>query len=176
MYVKALNNGLFGINPGIELTSIDNLPRFVEVSCNMNILSFELIDTTANNINYEEPPVLHAESSNVHINSCDNNVVPVAVHRNIELPVMVENNNQLPVMVAKNNQLPVMVDKDNQLPVMVDKNNQLPVMVHKNNQLPVTSDCIELENYRGPTFIESKPLCIPICPITLSSLTEVGIH
>ena len=40
---KALNNGLFGINPGIELTSIDNLPRFVEVSCNMNILSFELI-------------------------------------------------------------------------------------------------------------------------------------
>ena len=42
MYVKALNNGLFGINPGIELTSIDNLPRFVEVSCNMNILSFDL--------------------------------------------------------------------------------------------------------------------------------------
>ena len=42
--VKALNNDLFGINPGIELTSIDNLPRFVEVSCNMNILSFELID------------------------------------------------------------------------------------------------------------------------------------
>ena len=41
MYVKALNNGLFGINPGIELTFIDNLPRFVEVSCNMNILSFE---------------------------------------------------------------------------------------------------------------------------------------
>ena len=53
--------------------------------------------------------MLHAESSNAHIN----NVVPVAVHRNIELPVMVENNNQLPVMVAKNNQLPVMVDKNN---------------------------------------------------------------
>ena len=57
LYVKALNNGLFGINPEIELTSIDNLPRFVEVSCKMNILSFELIDTTVNNINYEEPPV-----------------------------------------------------------------------------------------------------------------------
>ena len=41
MYVKALNNGLSGINPGIELTSIDNLPRFVEVSCNMNILFFD---------------------------------------------------------------------------------------------------------------------------------------
>ena len=103
MYVKALNNGLFGTNPGIELTSIDNLPRFVEVSCNMDILSFELIDTTVNNINYEEPPVLHAESSNAHIKSCDNDIVPVAVHRNIEQPVMVENNNQLFVMVAKNN-------------------------------------------------------------------------
>ena len=86
--IKALNNGLFGINPGIELTSIEKLPRFVEVSCNMSILSFELIDTTVNNINYEEPPVLHAESSNAHINSCDSNVVPVAVHRNTELPVM----------------------------------------------------------------------------------------
>ena len=61
-------------------------------------------------------PVLHAESSNAHTNSCDNNVVPVAVHRNIELPVMVAKNNQLPVMVDKNNQRPVMVDKDNQLP------------------------------------------------------------
>ena len=114
MYVKALNNGLFGINPGIELTSIDNLPRFVEVSCNMNILSYELSDTTVNNRNYEEPPVLHAESSNAHINSCDNNVVPAAVHRNIELPVM--------------------VDKDNQLPVMVDKNNQLLIGVGQNNR------------------------------------------
>ena len=79
-------------------------------------------------------------------------------------------------MVAKNNQLSVMVDKDNQLPVMIDKNNQLPVMVYKNNQLPVTSDDIEIENYRGPTFIESKRLCIPICPINVSSQTEIGIH
>ena len=142
MYVKALNNGLFGINPGIELTSIDNLPRFVEVSCNMNTLSFELIDTTVNNINYDEPPVLHAESSNAHINSCDNNVVPVpvAVYRNIELPVMVENNNELPVMVENNNQLPVMVENNNQLPVMVDKDNELPVMVDKDNELPVMVD------------------------------------
>ena len=152
MYVKALNNCLFGINPGIELTSIDNLPRFVEVSCNMNILSFELIDTTINNINYEEPPVLHAESSNAHINSCDNNVVPVAVHRNIELPVMVAKNNQLPVMVDKDNQLPVMVDKNNQLPVMVDKNNQLPVMVDKDNQLPVMVD----KNNQLPVMVDKN--------------------
>ena len=41
MYTKALNNGSFGINPGLDLTSIDNLSRFIEVSCNMNMLSFE---------------------------------------------------------------------------------------------------------------------------------------
>ena len=40
LYTKALNSGLFGINPGLELTYIDNLPRFIEVSCNMNMLSF----------------------------------------------------------------------------------------------------------------------------------------
>ena len=70
MYIKALNNGLFSINPGLELTSIDNLPRFIEVSCNMNMLSFEFIDATVNNINYNEHPVLHhlhAESSTAHL-------------------------------------------------------------------------------------------------------------
>ena len=51
MYINALNNGLFGINPGLELTSIDNLPRFIDLSCNMNMLSFEFIDATVNNIN-----------------------------------------------------------------------------------------------------------------------------
>ena len=59
MYIKALNNGLFGINPGLELTSIDNLPRFIEISCNMNVLSFEFIDATVNNINYNKHRVLH---------------------------------------------------------------------------------------------------------------------
>ena len=70
MYIKALNNGLFGINPGLELTSIDNLPRFIEVSCNMNMLSFKFIDATVNNINYNKQPVLHhlhAESSTTHL-------------------------------------------------------------------------------------------------------------
>ena len=33
------------------LTSIDNLPRFIDLSCNMNMLSFEFIDATVNNIN-----------------------------------------------------------------------------------------------------------------------------
>ena len=35
---------------------------------------------------------------------------------------------------------------------------------------------VEFENYRGPAFIESKLLCIAICPITVSLQTEIGIH
>ena len=70
MYIKALSNGLFGINPGLELTYIDNLPRFIVVSCNMN-MSFEFIDATVHNINYNEPPVLHAGSSTAHLISCE---------------------------------------------------------------------------------------------------------
>ncbi len=35
---------------------------------------------------------------------------------------------------------------------------------------------VEFENYRGPAFNENQPLCIPICPITVASQTEIGIH
>ncbi len=35
---------------------------------------------------------------------------------------------------------------------------------------------VEFENYRDPVFNESQPLCIPICPITVASQTEIGIH
>ena len=52
-------------------------------------------------------------------------------------------------------------------------------IIYQNNyqppDLPIAV-MVEFENYRGPEFIESKPLCIPICPITVSSQTEIGIH
>ena len=35
---------------------------------------------------------------------------------------------------------------------------------------------VDFENYRGPVFNENQPLCIPICPITVVSQTEIGIH
>ena len=35
---------------------------------------------------------------------------------------------------------------------------------------------MEFENYRGPVFNENQPLCIPICPITVTSQTEIGFH
>ena len=35
---------------------------------------------------------------------------------------------------------------------------------------------MEFEDYRGPVFYENQPLCIPICPITVTSQTEIGFH
>ena len=43
------------------------------------------------------------------------------------------------------------------------------VIIYQNNHQPPIAVMVEFENYRGPAFIESKPLCIPICPITVSS-------
>ena len=46
---------------------------------------------------------------------------------------------------------------------------------HQPPDLPIAV-MVEFENYRGPVFNESPPLCIPICPITVASQTEIGIH
>ena len=46
---------------------------------------------------------------------------------------------------------------------------------HQPPDLPI-SVIVEFENYRGSVFNEDKPLSIPICPITVSSQTEIGFH
>ena len=46
---------------------------------------------------------------------------------------------------------------------------------HQPPDLPIAV-MVEFENYRGPVFDENRPMCIPICPITVSSQTEIGIH
>ncbi len=46
---------------------------------------------------------------------------------------------------------------------------------HQPPDLPIAV-IVEFENYRGPVFNENQPLCIPICPITVASQTEIGIH
>ena len=46
---------------------------------------------------------------------------------------------------------------------------------HQPPDLPIAV-VIEFENYTGPVFYENRPLCIPICAITVSSHTEVGFH
>ena len=46
---------------------------------------------------------------------------------------------------------------------------------HQPPDLPIAV-IVEFENYRGPVFNENQPLCIPICPITVTSQTEIGFH
>ncbi|CAB3979507.1 ATP-dependent DNA helicase PIF1 [Paramuricea clavata] len=46
---------------------------------------------------------------------------------------------------------------------------------HQPPDLPIAV-IVQFENYRGPVFIENQPWCIPICPITVTSQTEIGFH
>ena len=46
---------------------------------------------------------------------------------------------------------------------------------HQPPDLPIAV-IVEFENYRGPVFNESRPLCIPIYPITVTSQTEIGFQ
>ncbi len=46
---------------------------------------------------------------------------------------------------------------------------------HQPPDLPIAV-IVKFENYRGPVFNENQPLCIPICPITVTSQTGIGIH
>ena len=51
--------------------------------------------------------------------------------------------------------------------IIFNSNHQLP-------DLPIAV-MVEFENYRRPVFDENRPSCIPICPVTVTSLTEIGI-
>ena len=46
---------------------------------------------------------------------------------------------------------------------------------HQPPDLPIAV-IVEFEDYRGPVFKENQPLCMPICPITVTSQTEIGFH
>ena len=52
-------------------------------------------------------------------------------------------------------------------------------IIYQNNHqpldLPITV-IVGFANYRGPVFNVNQPLCIPICPITVTSQIEIGFH
>ena len=52
-------------------------------------------------------------------------------------------------------------------------------IIYQNNyqppDLPIAV-MVEFENYRGPVCNKSLQLCIPMCPITVASQTEIVIH
>ena len=52
-------------------------------------------------------------------------------------------------------------------------------IIFQNNQNPPDfpiSAIVMFNTYRGPHFSEEQPMCVPICPITVSSQTEGGFH
>ncbi len=55
----------------------------------------------------------------------------------------------------------------------------LDIMCQNNHQPPderTIAVIVEFENCRGPVFNENQPLCVPVCPITVMSQTEIGFH
>jgi DNA replication protein DnaC len=46
---------------------------------------------------------------------------------------------------------------------------------HQPPDLPVAV-IVQFENYRGPSFDDTRPSCVPICPITVSSQGQQGFH
>ena len=54
----------------------------------------------------------------------------------------------------------------------------IDIVYQNNHQLPdlPIAVILEFEKYRGSVFNESKPLCIPIYPITVISQSEIGFH
>ncbi|XP_028416843.1 uncharacterized protein LOC114541053 [Dendronephthya gigantea] len=52
-------------------------------------------------------------------------------------------------------------------------------IIFKNNQQPPAlpvAVIVQFDNYRGPSFEETCPSCVPICPVTVSLETESGFH
>ena len=149
MYLRALNNGLLVLDPGVEFLSIANLPTIVavnsnscvEVAQNMNNLPVKVAQNT-NNLPVEVAQNMNNLPVVVEVDQNTNNL-PVEVPQNTNnLPVeVVQNTNNLPMEVDQNtNNLPVeVVQNTNNLPVEVAQNtNNLPVEVVQNtNNLPV---------------------------------------
>ena len=52
-------------------------------------------------------------------------------------------------------------------------------IIFKNNQhpppLPVAV-VVQFDDYRGPSFDETRPSCVPICPVTVLLQTESGFY
>ena len=46
---------------------------------------------------------------------------------------------------------------------------------HNPPDLPVAV-IVQFDNYRGPSFNETQPSCVPICPITVTSQSENGFQ
>jgi hypothetical protein len=159
MYLKALNNGLINLNPGVEYLSVDDLPKFVCASYCRNIFSYQIFTNISPVQGKVISPLMMTNGDNLPLV-----IEPIEVENNIDLPVVVEQNNiDLPVVVAQNNiDLPVVVaQNDIDLPVVVAQNNiDLPVVVAQNNiDLPVV---VAQNNIDLPVVVAQNNIDLPV--------------
>ena len=109
LYLKAVNNGLINLAPGVEFLSVEDLPKVVSISCFEHQFSFDIccqseqrIHTIATEIQSIDLPI---EAQNIDLPVEAQNIdLPVEV-QSIDLPVEAQNTN-LPVG-AQNTNLPV---------------------------------------------------------------------
>ena len=146
LYLKAVNNGLINLAPGVEFLSVEDLAKVVSISCFEHQFSFDIccqseqrIHTIATEIQSIDLPI---EAQNIDL--------PVGA-QNTNLPVGAQNTN-LPVG-AQNTNLPVGAQNSN-LPVGA-QNSNLPVGA-QNTNLPVGAQSIQLSI--GAQNIESHDI------------------
>ena len=107
LYLKAVNNHLIHLPPGVVYLSVKDLPKLVIVSCFENEFNFDISCQTEQNID-----------------------LPTGAH-SIELPV-VESGTELPVVAS--DKLPIVVSYTE--PPVVVSNTELPILVSE-TELPI---------------------------------------
>ena len=98
MYLKALDDGLINLDPGVELLSVDTLQTLVNVSCDKNMFSYEICRSVVS-------PAVHAKTmaTNSDLSFVVDSPEPEAL-KYIDLPIVAQpfeaqNNIDQPIVV-----------------------------------------------------------------------------
>ena len=140
LYLKAVNNHLIHLPPGVVYLSVKDLPKLVIVSCFENEFNFDISCQTEQNID-----------------------LPTGAH-SIELPV-VESGTKLPVVasdklpIVVSNTKPPIVVSYNEPPVVVS-NTELPIVVSE-TKLPIVAPVNETSNVTtNVTTSNEEVICV----------------
>jgi hypothetical protein len=90
MYLKALDNGLFNLAPGVEFLSIDNLPTVVNVTYAKNMFSYEICRPVILTVETKPTSVIAAKSTLPVVVQSTKAQNILVVKRNIDLLMVVE--------------------------------------------------------------------------------------
>ena len=140
LYLKAVNNHLIHLPPGVVYLSVKDLPKLVIVSCFENEFNFDISCQTEQNIDL--PTGAHSTE------------LPV-VESGTELPVVASD--KLPIVVS--NTKPPIVVSYNEPPVVVS-NTELPIVVSE-TELPIVVPVNETSNVTtNVTTSNEEVICV----------------